>query len=464
MANIFTIKIGSPDNMSNSPLLEGELGFHIKNNTLYIGNPNGMISVGGAGAFVPWNNADENKTLFLSSLTLKNPLAIECGGTGVTKLSDLTFTKDQIIDLDLSNYLTEVNWSEVGFEKNGEDWSLDISSLKIDGKDVATQEWVGDQGYLTSVPEVNLNNYLPLTGGTITNSLTIQNQLFLTNDLTHTVNSGAVRHLFSSTDNADNLGQIYYYGSSSFFGFQVTNARGTNGANARIMYLCSEKDQSSLNNFIRINNITDGTNHYYDVYHSGWSGTMSFPTDISVVNTIQVTKANDVAIKFIKGSQNSSGKYTGNYIEANSNSFKIWSEVDYQDRTISRRGLEVYNQLETANDGDALVFSTCDNNGYWNNYKIYHEGNLDISNLGSNYKIAYGSTTINTSTDVTISYSNAGFTSTPYITASYSTTGSPGSGDNGAIKIHSKTRTSAKIIVGGNTLTDGKIDWIAIGV
>ena len=275
MANIFTIKIGSP-NLLNSPLLDGELGFHLTNNTLYIGSSNGTVPIGGAGAFVPFN---EDKTISVKGLTLTDPLQPEYGGTGTTDLGTLAFVTSQITDLNEQGFLKNENLKEIGFSENEGIWSLDIGSLTMGGEEVATQSWV--EG-LTSVV---LKNYLPLTGGTITNSLTVQNQLFLTNDLTHNVNSGAVRHLFSSKDNTDNSGQIYYYGSSSFFGFQVANARGTNGANARIMYICSEKDQSSLNNFIRINNITNGTNHYYDVYHSGWNGDIPFPNGITLGST-----------------------------------------------------------------------------------------------------------------------------------------------------------------------------------
>lgn len=38
------------------------------------------------------------------------------------------------------------------------------------------------------------------------------------------------------------------------------------------------------------------------------------------------------------------------------------------------------------------------------------------------------------------------------------------SGDNGALKVHSKTTTGATVIVGGNFNTSRAIDWIAIGV
>lgn len=64
---------------------------------------------------------------------------------------------------------------------------------------------------------------------------------------------------------------------------------------------------------------------------------------------------------------------------------------------------------------------------------------------------------------LSIDYSSAGFTSVPKVVASYSTTGSNWSGDNGALKIYSKTTTGAIIIVGGSFNTSRAIDWIAFG-
>ena len=64
---------------------------------------------------------------------------------------------------------------------------------------------------------------------------------------------------------------------------------------------------------------------------------------------------------------------------------------------------------------------------------------------------------------MTINYSSAGFTSVPKVVITYSTTGSNWSGDNGAIKVYSKTTTQALIIVGGNFSSSRNVDWIAIG-
>lgn len=79
------------------------------------------------------------------------------------------------------------------------------------------------------------------------------------------------------------------------------------------------------------------------------------------------------------------------------------------------------------------------------------------------FKYAMGSTSISGSASITVSYSSAGFTSVPYVFACYSTTGGNWSGDNGAIKIHTKTTTSFGIVVGGSFNTSRNIDWFAIG-
>ena len=79
------------------------------------------------------------------------------------------------------------------------------------------------------------------------------------------------------------------------------------------------------------------------------------------------------------------------------------------------------------------------------------------------FKFAYGSTNINGSSSISISYSSAGFTSVPKVFVTYSTTGSNWSGDNGAIKVHSKTTTGCSIVVGGSFSTSRAVDWFAIG-
>ena len=76
-------------------------------------------------------------------------------------------------------------------------------------------------------------------------------------------------------------------------------------------------------------------------------------------------------------------------------------------------------------------------------------------------KIAYGSTNINGSTAAYITYS--GFSTVPKIVVTYSSTAANWSGDNGCIKVYSKTTTGAYIIVGGSFATSRAVDWIAVG-
>ena len=86
-------------------------------------------------------------------------------------------------------------------------------------------------------------------------------------------------------------------------------------------------------------------------------------------------------------------------------------------------------------------------------------GTLGASQLP--YKFAAGMATINGDSSITIYYS--GFTSVPYIVACYCSSSGNWSGDNGAIKIHSRTTTSAQIVVGGNWSSDREICWFAFG-
>ena len=79
------------------------------------------------------------------------------------------------------------------------------------------------------------------------------------------------------------------------------------------------------------------------------------------------------------------------------------------------------------------------------------------------FKIARGSTTISGRSGVYVSYSGTGFSTVPNIVATYSTTSGNWSGDNGIIKIYSKTTSGFYIVVGGNWNTERLVDWIAIG-
>ena len=80
------------------------------------------------------------------------------------------------------------------------------------------------------------------------------------------------------------------------------------------------------------------------------------------------------------------------------------------------------------------------------------------------FKVAYGSASISGKAATTIDYSDAGFTQVPCICVTYSSTAANWAGDNGAIKVYSKTATGANVIVGGTFNTARTVDWIAIGI
>ena len=97
-----------------------------------------------------------------------------------------------------------------------------------------------------------------------------------------------------------------------------------------------------------------------------------------------------------------------------------------------------------------------------NNASNLTKGTIPAARLP--FKVTYGSGNVSGNSALAIDYSAAGFTSVPCVVVTYSTTGSNWSGDNGALKVHSKTKTGATIIVGGSFNTARAIDWIAVGV
>ena len=182
--------------------------------------------------------------------------------------------------------------------------------------------------------------------------------------------------------------------------------------------------------------------------------------------------------------------FEGSYIGASS--FASWEDSTGN----NRRMLEVRTKSYESTLNNAVMVRVCDN-GTWGNYRVFHAGmesgvpvanggtgattaanaraNLGANNAGNlttgtlpaarlPFKFAYGSTSINGSTATSISYASAGFTSIPVVLVTYSTTGSNWSGDNGAIKVHSKTTSGCSIVVGGNFSTSRAVDWFAFGV
>ena len=182
--------------------------------------------------------------------------------------------------------------------------------------------------------------------------------------------------------------------------------------------------------------------------------------------------------------------FEGSYVGASS--FASWEDSTGN----NRRMLEVRTKGYENSLDNAVMLRVADA-GVWSNYRIFHAGmpsGVPVANggtgattaanaranLGANnasnintgtlamarlpFKVAYGSGSVSGSSALSINYSSAGFTAVPCVIASYSTTGSNWSGDNGALKIYSKTKTGATIIVGGSFNTARNIDWIAIGV
>lgn len=182
--------------------------------------------------------------------------------------------------------------------------------------------------------------------------------------------------------------------------------------------------------------------------------------------------------------------FEGSYVGASS--FAAWEDSTGN----NRRMLEVRTKAYQNSLDWAVLLRVCDA-GTWASYRVFHSGmpsGVPVanggtgattaanarSNLGTNnagnittgtlamarlpFKVAYGSGSVAGNSALSINYSGAGFTAIPCVVVSYSTSSGNWSGDNGALKVHSKTTTGATIIVGGNFNTARNIDWIAIGV
>ena len=181
--------------------------------------------------------------------------------------------------------------------------------------------------------------------------------------------------------------------------------------------------------------------------------------------------------------------FEGSYVGASS--FAAWEDESGN----NRRMLEVRTKSYENSLDNAVLLRVADN-GVWSVFRVFHSGmaspipvanggtgainavtarqNLGVNDAGNltagtlqmarlPFKVAYGSGSVSGSSALSINYASAGFTSVPCVFVNYSTTGSNWSGDNGALKIYSKTTTGATIIVGGSFNTTRQIDWLAIG-
>ena len=180
------------------------------------------------------------------------------------------------------------------------------------------------------------------------------------------------------------------------------------------------------------------------------------------------------------------GSYTG------ASSFAAWEDSSGN----NRRMLEVRTKTYESTLNNAVLLRVVDA-GVWSSYRIFHAGMEspvpianggtgannavtaryylganDASNLNTGtlpaarlpFKIAYGTTSVNSNTSAYIDYSSAGFTSVPYVLINYATTSGNTSGTAGAIKVHTKTVSGCYVTVGGSYSNFRDADWFAIGI
>jgi hypothetical protein len=182
--------------------------------------------------------------------------------------------------------------------------------------------------------------------------------------------------------------------------------------------------------------------------------------------------------------------FEGSY--AGASSFAAWEDESGN----NRRMLEVRTKGYAPSLDNAVLLRVADA-GTWYAYRLFHSGmatpvpianggtgassaagarsNLgadNASNLTSGtvpaarlpFKIAYGTTSVNSNTSAYIDYSSAGFTSVPIVLINYATTSANTTGTAGAIKVHTKTTTGCYATVGGSYSNFRDADWLAIGV